>query len=247
MIDSTSDDKKTAVRQRIWAHLDAQGAVQPAGSFGHIPNFTGAAEAAHKLTTLPAWGAARVIKANPDRAQHAVRVAAVAAGKLLYMAVPRLESVEPFFRLDPTLLPPSTDLDAIVTGRGAAEAAPRVSVAEMRPVDFVVCGSVAVDRTGARIGKGAGYSDIEVALLVDAGLIDRNTSIVTTVHDLQVVDDELPVEPHDFHVHVIVTPTQVIACPPAAPPRGIDWGRVGSDQMAAIPALAQHSRMTRRN
>jgi 5-formyltetrahydrofolate cyclo-ligase len=41
----------------------------------------------------------------------------------------------------------------------------------MQPVDLVACGSVAVDRTGARLGKGAGYSEIEVGLLNDAGLI----------------------------------------------------------------------------
>jgi NAD(P)-dependent dehydrogenase (short-subunit alcohol dehydrogenase family) len=35
----------------------------------------------------------------------------------------------------------------------------------MRPVNLVVCGSVAVNRRGVRLGKGAGYSDIEVALL----------------------------------------------------------------------------------
>jgi 5-formyltetrahydrofolate cyclo-ligase len=247
MIEATGDARKAAVRRRIWETLDAQGAVQPAGSFGHIPSFVGAAQAARRLTTIPAWESARVVKANPDRAQHPVRVAALTAGRLLYMAVPRLESVEPFFRLDPAQLPQSTDLDVVASGRGAAESAPRVRVAEMRPVDLVVCGSVAVDRTGARIGKGAGYSDIEVALLVDAGLIGQNTTIVTTVHDLQVVDEELPAERYDFRVHAIVTPTRVIMCPPAAPPRGIDWERVGPDQLAAIPALTQQRRVNRRS
>jgi 5-formyltetrahydrofolate cyclo-ligase len=41
----------------------------------------------------------------------------------------------------------------------------------MRRVQTVVCGSVAVNRTGARLGKGARYSDIEVTLLTEAGLI----------------------------------------------------------------------------
>jgi 5-formyltetrahydrofolate cyclo-ligase len=30
----------------------------------------------------------------------------------------------------------------------------------------VVCGSVAVNRQGARVGKGGGFSDLEFALLV---------------------------------------------------------------------------------
>ena len=51
---------------------------------------------------------------------------------------------------------------------------------------------MAVNRDGVRLGKGAGYSDLEVALLQEAGLIDRDTTIVTTVHALQVVDIALP-------------------------------------------------------
>lgn len=37
----------------------------------------------------------------------------------------------------------------------------------MRPVDIVVCGSVAVNRAGVRLGKGTGYSDIEAGLITD--------------------------------------------------------------------------------
>ena len=56
------------------------------------------------------------------------------------------------------------------------------------------------------LGKGAGYSDIEVALLAEAGLISERTMIATTVHDLQVLDEDLPEQVHDFRVDLIVTP-----------------------------------------
>ena len=47
----------------------------------------------------------------------------------------------------------------------------------------LVCGSsVAVNRQGARVGKGGGFSDLEFALLVEAGLIGTNTIVATTVH-----------------------------------------------------------------
>lgn len=39
---------------------------------------------------------------------------------------------------------------------GAAKAGRRVKASEVRPVDLVICGSVAVDGEGARIGK-AGF------------------------------------------------------------------------------------------
>jgi hypothetical protein len=60
-------------------------------------------------------------------------------------------------------------------------------VAELPPVDLVVCGSVAVNRQGARVGKGGGFSDLEFALLVEAGLIGEDTLLATTVHTLQVL------------------------------------------------------------
>lgn len=84
-------------------------------------------------------------------------------GKLLYMAVPRLADALPFYVLDPARLgvPPAE----AASREGAERAAQKVSVGEMRPIQLVVCGSVAVNRAGARLGKGAGYSDIEVALI----------------------------------------------------------------------------------
>ena len=60
-----------------------------------------------------------------------------------------------------------------------------VGVSAMRLVDLIVCGSVAVNPQGARLGKGAGYPDIEVGLLAESGQIGERTTIATTVHELQ--------------------------------------------------------------
>lgn len=228
---------KRAVRERIWTLLDEHAAVQPPGAAGHIPSFVGAEAAARRLADLPEWVGAEAVKSNPDRAQLPVRVRALQHGKTVYMAVPRLETLEPFYLLDPAALGPEADPQAVATGAGAARLAPRVSLDRIRPVDLVVCGSVAVDRRGVRIGKGAGYSDLEVGLLSDAGLIRPETVIVTTVHDLQVVDEPIPTGPHDFRVDFIVTPTQVIPCPPSPPPGGIRWEQVSEQQLSAIPVL----------
>jgi 5-formyltetrahydrofolate cyclo-ligase len=188
--------------------------------------------------TLPAWQRARIVKAVPDRAQLPVRARALVAGKLVYMAVPKLAEAQPFYLLDPQDLPvpPEQAADRDV----AARVAPMVGVDELRPVDLVITGSVAVNQSGARLGKGAGYSDIEVALLAEAGLLTERTTIVTTVHDLQVVDGEIPESAHDFRVDFIVTPKQVIACGPPKRPRGLCWETLSSERIAAIPALAAH-------
>jgi 5-formyltetrahydrofolate cyclo-ligase len=50
---------------------------------GKIPNFLGAEAAVDRLAALPAWAAARVVKANPDKAQRAVRATALTEGKVL--------------------------------------------------------------------------------------------------------------------------------------------------------------------
>jgi len=227
---------KQEVRERIWTLLDAQKAVLPPGARGRIPNFVGAEAAADRLATLPVWQAARVVKAVPDRAQLPVRARALTEGKLVYMAVPKLADTHPFYQLDPhTLTIPPVEA---ASSRVAASSARKVAVDEMRPVDLVVCGSVAVNRHGVRIGKGAGYSDIEVALLHEAGLIGPRTTIATTVHALQVVDENLPEAGHDFRVDLIVTPDEVIACHVQRGPTGLIWEHLDAEKIAAIPVLA---------
>ena len=108
----------------------------------------------------------------------------------------------------------------------------------MRPIDIVICGSVAVNRSGARIGKGAGYSDLEVALLTEAGLVTEHTVIVAPVHRLQIVDEAIPETSHDFRVNLIVTPDEVIRCANPRQPTGVVWSDLSEEQVAAIPVLA---------
>ncbi|MGH8351465.1 MAG: 5-formyltetrahydrofolate cyclo-ligase, partial [Pseudomonas sp.] len=92
--------------------------------------------------------------------------------------------------------------------------------------------------SGVRIGKGAGYSDIEVALLAQAGIIGSQTTIVTTVHSLQVLDEPLPHHEHDFSVDYIVTPEKIIHCDAPYRPTGVIWHALDADKIAAIPVLA---------
>jgi 5-formyltetrahydrofolate cyclo-ligase len=233
------DQLKQAVRERIWDLLEREQAA-PTGVHGRIPNFVGADRAADRLAGLPQWQSARVVKAVPDAAQAPVRALALEQGKSLYMAVPKLAAPKPFYYLDPrTLTVPTAEA---ANKNTAAQIARQVDVSEMQPVDLIVCGSVAVNRHGVRLGKGAGYSDIEVALLQQAALISPETTIVTTVHNFQVVDEELPETNHDFSVDVIVTPDEVIHCGPPRRPKGLVWEKLSDEQIRAIPVLAAENR-----
>lgn len=176
---------KQKIRERVWALLEQQRITEP-GVRGYIPAFTGAGTAAALLAGLPEWQAAQVLMIVPDQAQAPVRERALHDGKILYMPVPRLAENPPFCLLDPARL--TTAASDAAYWQNAVATAPRVVIGQMQPVDMVVCGSVAVNRSGTRLGKGAGYSDIEVALLTEAGLITPQTVIATTVHPLQVLD-----------------------------------------------------------
>lgn len=227
---------KQAVRERVWARLERERAARFPGAEGRIPNFAGASAAADGLASLPQWRAARVVKSNPDAPQLPVRARALADGKLLYMAVPRLTDERPFILLDPARLEVPPRRAASISG--SAHAGRRVRVAELQPVDLVVCGSVAVNREGARVGKGGGFSDLEFALLVEAGLIGTDTVVATTVHPLQVLEEPLPETDHDFRLDLIVAGEEVITCRRTRRPKGLLWEHLDPAKIAAIPALA---------
>ncbi|MEU5877301.1 5-formyltetrahydrofolate cyclo-ligase [Spirillospora sp. NPDC047279] len=232
----SSDQAKHEVRDRVWDLLEREKAVREPGVHGHIPDFVGSERAAELLASLSGWRSAHVVKANPDRAQLPVRARALREGKLVYMAVPRLADERPFYELNPDRLPVE-----VAISKAAEAQAPKVTPNQMRPVDLVLCGSVAVNRRGARLGKGAGYSDIEFALAQEAGLIDASTIIATTVHPLQVLDEPLPEEEHDFRVDLIVTPTEVIRCAPSRRPSALRLERFAAEKIAAIPVLTKRA------
>ena len=229
-----ADAVKQQIRERIWDLLERERAVEP-GVHGYIPAFEGADTAADRLASLLIWQKAQIVKSVPNRAQQPGRERALLEGKLLYMAVPMLADELPFYLLDPRRIAVTAAEAASRTT--AAEVGRKVSVEEMQAVEIVVCGSVAANRDGARLGKGAGYSDIEVALLQEAGLISPTTVIVTTVHPMQVVDEPLPETEHDFSVDLIVTPDEVIECGPPRRPRGLYWDHLTEDKIAAISVL----------
>ena len=228
---------KQAIRERVWGRLRDAGAARFPGAVGRIPNFTGAEAAAERLTHLPAWRRARTVKANPDSPQLPVRAAALAEGKRLFMAVPRLRAERPFLLLDPDLLDVAPRTAASIGG--ASRFGEPTAVADLPHIDLVVSGSVAVDRRGARIGKGGGYADLELGLLAEAGRVDDDTLIVTTVHPVQVLREHLPETAHDVRVDRIVTPEETIACRRARRPAGIIWEDLAEERIREIPILDQ--------
>ena len=109
----------------------------------------------------------------------------------------------------------------------------------MQPIDLVIVGCVAAGPGGGRTGKGAGFADLELAMLQEFGLVQIDTPIVTTVHPLQIVEDlRLPMQAHDWALNWIVTAEQVIETNTSYPrPMGLNWDSIRPEQLEQIPIL----------
>jgi len=227
---------KDQLRQAIWTLLQQKKVARFPGAEGRIPNFIGAEACAKLLAETPYWKAAKVLKCNPDSPQRAIRQRALAEGKIAYMAVPRLRSDKPFIELDPAKLKCSPYAASSI--KGASQHGRPVALDQVRKIDLVVCGSVAVNRRGARVGKGGGYSDLEFAFLTEEKRIASSTPIVTSVHPLQIVDDEIPMTEHDIPLSAIISPTEVIEMiAPFQRPKGIYWKMLPQEKIDDIPLL----------
>ena len=232
---------KADIRNLTWQLLVQQGVARFPGASGRIPNFAGADKAARILRELTVWRKAQVIKVNPDAPQLPVRRAALADGKILYMAVPRLKAEKCFVEIDPQRLGNRALLAASI--RGALKYGRLVAPREMRHTDLIICGSVAVGRDGARVGKGGGFSDLEYGLLREEGKVRELTPIITTIHPLQLTLYRIPMFPHDLPVDFLVTPSEVIATRSVYPrPRGIYWDLLRVIKINAIPILRKRLR-----
>jgi 5-formyltetrahydrofolate cyclo-ligase len=227
---------KEEIRQKVWSVMQREKVARFPGTQGRIPNFVGAEVCAHLLAEKSYWKRARALKANPDSPQRAIRHKALAEGKIVYMAVPRLRNQKPFIELDPKKLKCSAYVASSI--KGAAQYGELVGLDDLRCIDLIVCGSVAVNRHGARVGKGGGYSDLEFALLTENKKISAKTPIVTSVHGLQILDEDLPMTEHDIPLSTIVTPGEIIEIDANFPrPKGIYWRMLPQEKIEAIPIL----------
>jgi 5-formyltetrahydrofolate cyclo-ligase len=229
----TKDDR----RERIWDYLETEGIARfPFPPHGRIPNFENAREAAKRLADTEAWQEAETLKCNPDAPQLPVRRQALRDGKTVYMAVPRLRDEKPFLRLSPDEV---DDIDAATTVSGSSKHGVPVDPEEMPHIDLIIAGSVAVDETGSRVGKGEGYSDLEFAVLQGFDRVDDATTVATTVHDCQVVEG-IETDRHDVPLDLIVTPTQTIDTEPTGRrPEGLYWDDIDAEKIAEIPVLGR--------
>ncbi|MEM2251399.1 MAG: 5-formyltetrahydrofolate cyclo-ligase [Candidatus Hadarchaeales archaeon] len=222
--------QKMEIRRKIWRILEETGVARfPKPVEGRIPNFIGSEKAAERLCSSRQYRCAEVVLVSPDSPQLPVRQAVLIDGKRLVMASPRLRIG--FIEVSGAVNP----REAATIG-GAMKFGREIMPWDLK-VDLIVEGSVAVDLSGGRIGKGGGFGDLEFAILRECGAAEESTPVATTVHELQIVES-VPVEPHDVPVDIIATPERLIETEKKHPkPKGIIWEMVGRNQMEEIPLL----------
>lgn len=182
---------KWVIRKRVWDLMEAEDiARQPRPVHHRIPNFDGADRAAKRLASLPEFERAQVVKVNPDTPQRPVRELVLGQGKTLLTPQPRLRTGF-FSTLSADSIPSGIKISQCTNSVGVAKHGTPVDLDAKYNVDMVVVGSTAVcPTTGARVGKGEGFAELEWGILSLMGNLDpESTCVVTTVHDVQVVDD----------------------------------------------------------
>lgn len=207
-----------------------------------IADFDGNAAAAERVRALDAYRSARVVFATPDNGLRRLREQVLHDGKRLLVSTCGIG--RGFLAVDGAAL---TREQAVLasTMEGVDELARGVTLAEAarewQPT-LLVTGALAVTRDGLRLGKGRGYFDLEWAMLCTSGAVQPTATVVTLVHDVQVVRESLPTAAHDVISDWIVTPSATIATGRTGVRSGeIEWERLSAEKIAATPPLQELS------
>lgn len=200
--------KKEVLRKSVYDNLFKNGfSNRKNGDYGKIPDFKGSDIAALNLANTDNWNKAKTIFCSPDSAQIPVRYNALKDSKNLIMASPNLEHGYLFLDANDISSLDDSKIYEASTKEGAFNYCS--NLVNPPKIDLVVEGSVAVDLSGNRIGKGKGFADREISDLLERCLISKSTPLATTIHPLQIVDN-VPMEYHDMKLNMIVTTDDVI-------------------------------------
>lgn len=230
---------KWDIRQKVWDYIEEKNLADfPRPVHNRIPNFKGSRHACAGIKDLEVFNRTSEVKVDPDKPLEGVRLAALEARKTLLVPTPRLRT-----GLFNKIIPPPGAIKDILricsTSQGVKDYSVPIGLDAKVHVDLVVVGSVAVSEKGWRIGKGEGFADMEFGMMASMGAVNKDTVIVTIVHDCQVVDiPETLVDDHDLTVDYVLTPTRVIKTGCERPkPLGIIWSKISSEMLQRIPIL----------
>ncbi|TMW49191.1 hypothetical protein DOY81_005733 [Sarcophaga bullata] len=236
----TVEPTKRNLRVKTWKKMqDNKYGVNYRAIFNRIPGFVDSNKAAELLAETDEFKKANDIKVQIDRALYAAKLQTILAGKNLYLPG-TFDSKALFLKVEvPADATPEKKTE-ILNIQDFAKHRTEISLENKVELDMVIIGSVVVSRDGYRIGRGNGFTDLDIGLLIEVGSITDKTVIATMVHDSQVVDN-LPTnlfQKYDSPVDLIITPTEVIRVAKRLPrPTGIFWELLSERRLKIVPVL----------
>ncbi|XP_073820637.1 LOW QUALITY PROTEIN: methenyltetrahydrofolate synthase domain-containing protein-like [Musca autumnalis] len=233
---------KRSLRLQTWKKMrEANIVLGRGGIFNRMPAFVDSDKAVALLVETEEFKKAKEVKVQIDRVLNGAKLQTLIAGKNLYLTSIR-KSKALFFKVEVPADANDEKKNEILNVRNVEEYRSEIGMDNKVVLDMVIIGSVLVSRDGYRIGRGNGFIDLTIGLLIETGAITPNTLIVTLVHDTQVVDN-LPTnlfQKHDAPVDLIVTQTEVIRVAKRPPrPTGLYWELISERRIKIVPALEQ--------
>jgi 5-formyltetrahydrofolate cyclo-ligase len=193
---------KQEVREYVWRILeDREIAAFPKPIKGRIPNFNGSDVACNRLAELREFSSAHCVFCTPDYVLTRARELVLRKRKTLAVATPHMKKFLEVKKIDEDCIVKASSI------RGFELFGDRLNT----KVDFMIQGSVGVDKVGNRIGKGHGYGDREYHVLNSLNMMNSKAKVATVVHKDQIFDDfsGLMIE-NDVKVDFIITPEEII-------------------------------------
>lgn len=209
-----------------------------------IPDFDGADIVAARLAEMPDFGADALAFVTPDASLMSFRQRLLEDGHSFIVSSYNMR--RGFLLMDSNTIPHGHEkyaawLDGM---EHFGQPVTLEDIARMGRITNMVTGASAVTTGGVRFGKGHGFFDLEWGLFSDLGLVDDTTPVIAVVHDVQVVDEPIVPSQTDIVVDMIATPTQTIrVARQTRRPRGVDWGLMTTERIAATPPLKELARM----
>ena len=191
---------------------------------------------AEKLRKLGAYRDAATVFATPHESLHQARINCLADGKNLLMPGPGIR--EGFFLMKARSVP-FKKISLAVTFKGLEKYGLPLKdfhISEL-PVDLLLTDSLAIDRTGGRLGDGYGFFDLCCALLKALNGVRHDADILTFIQEEQISQEILPQETWDVKMTGAITPQQALHFEPSTQKIKIFWDSLPHDRIKRIDPL----------
>uniref|UniRef100_A0A0K2UMM2 Uncharacterized protein n=2 Tax=Lepeophtheirus salmonis TaxID=72036 RepID=A0A0K2UMM2_LEPSM len=207
---------KNWTREWMWDFLERSSSILsnfPRPCYGEIPNYQNSKSAAILFSRSKTFESAKVVLLSPSASLTYMRELCLRSKKVIYFRQTDFKTDQFLWRVDPNKLKKDVDYVLASTTRGLKTFGKPIKCRKKffhEKIDLVIVGSVAVNKSGARIDTGTGQTDLEWAILHELGVVEaKNITVATIVDCVQILDESvLPnsvMQKQDLPADVIVT------------------------------------------